>query len=63
MEVGTTVKLKSGGPVMTIDSPADAAQRVKCVWFNKGELQSGLFNLHSLKESESDDNLNIPVVF
>lgn len=49
MNIGTPVKLKSGGPLMTVDSPADNHNRVKCVWFDKTTLCAGSFNIESLK--------------
>jgi uncharacterized protein YodC (DUF2158 family) len=54
LNVGTTVKLKSGGPLMTVEEPnahAGGKPVVKCTWFDKGELKSGLFPAETLTET------------
>ena len=58
MKEGDIVKLKSGGPLMTIqvidswgiytgdhDYPKDQA---KCFWFDGNEMKEGIFKLNSL---------------
>lgn len=37
MKIGDTVKLKSGGPLMTVDKlskNADGEVAISCIWFN-----------------------------
>lgn len=43
---GDLVKLKSGGPVMTI---SDLADKITCCWFVDGTLHNAGFTLESLK--------------
>jgi uncharacterized protein YodC (DUF2158 family) len=46
-QAGDRVQLKSGGPVMTIDSEDDG--KWWCVWFDqKGEQKGGTFGSHML---------------
>ncbi len=40
--IGDLVKLKSGGPKMTVQEVVDAG-KVRCQWFAGAVLQSGLF--------------------
>jgi uncharacterized protein YodC (DUF2158 family) len=48
---GDTVKLKSGGPLMTIQSIT--GDEAWCEWFNaKEERQSGSFGLHMLVHAD-----------
>ncbi|MCK4204258.1 DUF2158 domain-containing protein [Brucella pituitosa] len=49
-EVGDTVRLKSGGPLMTVE--VINAGNIRCVWFKKGDVERGVFN-HALLESDS----------
>jgi uncharacterized protein YodC (DUF2158 family) len=44
---GAVVRLKSGGPNMTIDTIGNLV--ATCVWFDGGERKEGLFKLHSLE--------------
>ncbi len=48
-EVGDTVRLKSGGPLMTISWIDE--DEVRCEWFVADELKSGLFQIASLEQS------------
>jgi uncharacterized protein YodC (DUF2158 family) len=53
LKAGDKVQLKSGGPIMTIEtigkfgmgSQHDSA---KCVWFEKTKLMSGVFEFETL---------------
>ncbi len=48
---GQTVRLKSGGPLMTIDSIN--GEEATCEWFDsKQEIQIRTFNLHVLELDE-----------
>jgi len=67
MKKGDVVKLKSGGPLMTIQDidhwgmvysgmnsyPKDQAQ---CYWFDGNEMKEGIFNLESLLLIENVTN-------
>jgi uncharacterized protein YodC (DUF2158 family) len=44
---GAVVRLKSGGPKMTIDTIDKFG--ATCVWFDGGERKEGLFKLDSLE--------------
>ncbi|MBS0909199.1 DUF2158 domain-containing protein [Tatumella sp. JGM118] len=43
-EVGTTVQLKSGGPVMTVNHYNEQQDIYVCIWFSGDNLQSETFN-------------------
>ena len=52
--VGATVRLKSGGPVMTVEQIGQkamgggGADHAWCQWFDKTKLTTGVFPLTSL---------------
>jgi uncharacterized protein YodC (DUF2158 family) len=47
--IGDVVKLKSGGPVMTVDSFDENNSRVWCIWFDeKKTMQTAKFVQESL---------------
>ena len=52
---GDVVRLKSGGPKMTIDSVEEYGSgnksniRAICIWFDGGERKEGVFKLASLE--------------
>lgn len=48
-EVGTIVKLKSGGPEMTIQSFSNDGVSVYCQWFAGKKLEAGKFPLESVE--------------
>lgn len=49
MEIGVTVQLKSGGPLMTVEYVNKTSNEVKCVWFNNNDtLHNGTFNVKCL---------------
>ena len=52
-KLGDTVRLKSGGPLMTIES-IDEYEIATCVWFDKKVLSSSQFNFTSI-EIENED--------
>ena len=55
IQVGSTVVLKSGGPVMTIQEigkksmDPNGADHAWCHWFDKNKLTTGVFPLTSLE--------------
>jgi uncharacterized protein YodC (DUF2158 family) len=44
-KVGDTVRLKSGGPTMTVENTGDFHGKpfVNCVWFEKSKCERGQF--------------------
>ena len=46
MKVGDTVRLKSGGPLMTIDAIENEV--AWCIWFEKNKREMSRFQLTSL---------------
>ncbi|NQE62390.1 YodC family protein [Caulobacter sp. RHG1] len=58
MQVGDTVMLKSGGPVMTINQIADqyGVQTAWCAWFDGKKEAKSTFPLTSLKPINLDDD-------
>jgi uncharacterized protein YodC (DUF2158 family) len=51
MEVGSVVRLKSGGPLMTINAMRnkDGILMAWCDWFDAAEVKSGAFPVTSLE--------------
>jgi uncharacterized protein YodC (DUF2158 family) len=47
-KVGDLVRLKSGGPVMTV---ASVGQSVHCQWFAGAKLEKGFFDAESLENA------------
>lgn len=54
LKSGDTVMLKSGGPIMTIDTVGDygGVKKALCQWFEKQKLENGMFPLTSLVKDE-----------
>lgn len=53
-KVGDTVRLKSGGSLMTVEGFNDEAKEfVICVWFEGKKAQREVFNKAVLKHSEN----------
>lgn len=48
LKEGDVVRLKSGGPKMTISTMDEVNKRVYCKWFVNGELKSEKFSPFSL---------------
>lgn len=50
--IGDVVRLKSGGPAMTVEAVAPSGGGLVCVWFNKDgmkfETQSSVFPVETL---------------
>ena len=50
MQIGSTVQLKSGGPIMTISYEIKEKEKYECQWFDEEKkLQHGTFPSASLK--------------
>lgn len=52
MKIGDTVKLKSGGPKMTVDTlinSIDGVKRVECKWFLGNIQHTGTFAEEALE--------------
>lgn len=56
-KVGDIVRLKSGGPSMTVKgyrmSLINKEEEMICQWFSGDKLQTGVFNPDSVEEEES----------
>lgn len=57
LHAGQIVRLKSGGPEMTVHSetPVDGQTRYRCQWFAGKKLELGLFPRESLELVESGE--------
>lgn len=53
LKIGDLVKLKSGSPVMTVDSVDDRGQ-CGCKWFLGDEKKSAVFSQESLVRTNPD---------
>ena len=53
-KAGDTVRLKSGGPLMTISYVNQSNDFVGCEWFDDKNLKSGDFRRTSLKIDDDD---------
>lgn len=54
-QIGDTVKLKSGGPAMTVAGlpvPGEEPDSVRCEWFVDGQPHSRHFSLKTLAPAE-----------
>lgn len=52
---GDTVRLKSGGPLMTVSQVANTASGIRsawCEWFEKTKVERGTFALTSLVKED-----------
>ncbi|WP_089681935.1 YodC family protein [Billgrantia gudaonensis] len=52
--VGDVVKLKSGGPEMTVNSYLGRLDKYSCQWFAGKKLEQGSFPEDSLEKVEKD---------
>lgn len=53
-EVGDIVKLKSGGPDMTVQVVPEKGENYRCQWFAGKKLEFGFFRYESLKSVEAE---------
>ena len=51
IQVGDVVRLKSGGPAMTVSALVRAGE-AKCLWFAADELKEGTFGMEALEAVE-----------
>jgi uncharacterized protein YodC (DUF2158 family) len=55
-KIGQIVKLKSGGPDMTVQSKGnEAGTRYSCQWFAGKKLENGTFPTESLQSVAKED--------
>ena len=54
-EKGETVRLKSGGPTMTVSDTDTIKGEVKCNWFSGAKRQKGRFEPEELERVEEDE--------
>lgn len=52
LQPGMVVRLKSGGPKMTVKSQADPEADVWCLWFDGNTLQTECFGVYTLVSVE-----------
>lgn len=57
MDIGDLVKLKSGGPTMTVEAitKETAGATVRCVWFDDADFKRGIFPAATLEKVEDDE--------
>lgn len=59
LKPGDLVRLKSGGPCMTVKAPAEDPDHYHCCWFTpNGEAHSALFPAKVLVRGHNTDNLS-----
>jgi uncharacterized protein YodC (DUF2158 family) len=49
LKIGDIVRLKSGGPIMTLNNIFGDGGTVECLWFVTAELKSGRFSHDALE--------------
>lgn len=56
-KIGDIVRLKSGGPSMTVNAIRDSDGTIYCHWFAGNKLESGYFNPESIGLEDEIDPL------
>ena len=64
-QAGATVRLKSGGPIMTVDGytsamPNETPSTVICKWFEGSKSEKASFHEDSLKAADPDED-DLPI--
>jgi uncharacterized protein YodC (DUF2158 family) len=54
-EVGDVVRLRSGGPKMTIQEVIQIGGNIRCQWFVQGEVRHSVFHPRSLQKLAWDE--------
>jgi uncharacterized protein YodC (DUF2158 family) len=56
---GDAVRLKAGGPIMTVDGvyAEGSIEQVKCQWFSEGRFHEGVFQAQTLIRAGPADRL------
>lgn len=57
--IGQTVRLKSGGPLMTVMSEPDRVNMVACTWFVQSDVKGHVFNVAALEADNGLDDSTI----
>ena len=52
---GDVVRLKSGGPKMTVEDVSSDGDEVSCAWFNQDAQRGGLFRQEMLEGVDEED--------
>lgn len=55
LKIGDVVKLKSGGPVMTVSNIDNLPDEVDCTWFFNDKKKYGAFDVRLLRKVEGPD--------
>lgn len=54
MKIGDVVRLKSGGPKLTVQSDVEVGT-VACAWFDNGDIKTTRLKVDSLKIIEEEE--------
>ena len=54
IKIGDTVRLKSGGPVMTTNGYAGTGSTMKCAWFVGAEAKEAVFSPEALERATAE---------
>lgn len=58
--VGTVVKLKGGGPAMTVNSAPDDKGKQECIWFvPPAEVRAADFHIDALVEKSAVEGVKL----
>lgn len=59
-KIGQTVRLKSGGPLMTITDFID--DEIECIWFDKGKKMKDKFHVDTLDIDDRSSGISFGVI-